>query len=94
MKVPHTSFSPPSGGSTAHDIVVDARSISREFTIGENTITALQSCDIDVRAGEMLAIVGKSGSGKKSTLCERTFGRRSSDGRNGEVAWTRAGHTE
>lgn len=51
-----------------HEVVVTARSISREYIVGETAITALRKCDIDVRAGEMLAIVGKSGSGK-STLC-------------------------
>lgn len=51
-----------------HEIVVTARSISREYAVGETTIMALRECNIDVRAGEMLAIIGKSGSGK-STLC-------------------------
>ena len=50
------------------DVVVSGRSISREYAIGDMTVPALRECDIDVRAGEMLVIVGKSGSGK-STLC-------------------------
>lgn len=52
----------------APDVIVTARSISREYVVGETTITALHPCDIDVQAGEMTVIVGKSGSGK-STLC-------------------------
>jgi ABC-type lipoprotein export system ATPase subunit len=50
------------------DVVVRGRSISREYGAGESRVAALRECDIDVRAGEMLVIVGKSGSGK-STLC-------------------------
>jgi lipoprotein-releasing system ATP-binding protein len=50
------------------DAVVQGRSISREFILGETRVSAVCECDIDARAGEMLAIVGKSGSGK-STLC-------------------------
>ncbi len=50
------------------DVVVSARSISREYPVGETTVTALHRCDIDIQAGGLTVIVGKSGSGK-STLC-------------------------
>lgn len=53
--------------SSASPVVV-GRLVSREFNIGGVVVRALSDCSIEVRAGEMLVIVGKSGSGK-STLC-------------------------
>lgn len=50
------------------DVVVQGRGLTREFTFGGTTVSALRGCDIDIRAGTITVIVGKSGSGK-STLC-------------------------
>ncbi|WP_280275247.1 ABC transporter ATP-binding protein [Nocardia wallacei] len=58
---------------TISELVVSARGISREFRIGDTAVTAVERCDIELRAGCMAAIVGKSGSGK-STLCNLLSG--------------------
>lgn len=57
-----------SADPATRDVVVRGRAISRSYGAGASRVAALRECDIDVRAGEMLVIVGKSGSGK-STLC-------------------------
>ena len=44
------------------------RGLRREFPAGEGTIAVLQDIDLDIRAGEMVAIVGQSGSGKSTLM--------------------------
>lgn len=55
------------------EIIVEGRGVTRDFTIGETTISAVRGCDIRVPAGKLTVIVGKSGSGK-STLCHLLSG--------------------
>lgn len=55
------------------EIVIEGKGLTRDFTVGEDTVSAVRGCDIEVQAGKLTVIVGKSGSGK-STLCHLLSG--------------------
>ena len=50
--------------STAHDIAVDIRDLHVTFTGGRQPVRAVNGVDLQVRRGEVLALLGESGSGK------------------------------
>lgn len=48
--------------------LLSLRGVWREYPAGDGTIAALRELDLDIAAGEMVAIVGQSGSGKSTLM--------------------------
>ncbi len=48
--------------------LIQCRQLTRRYVRGSNTITPLESLDLDIESGEFLALMGPSGSGKTTLL--------------------------
>lgn len=55
-------------GASNNDPVLSARGIVRRFAVGGQTLEVLRGLDLEIRAGETVAIVGPSGAGKSTLL--------------------------
>jgi putative ABC transport system ATP-binding protein len=48
--------------------VIRTKSLTRSYSMGGNTVTALREAELTVHAGEFIALMGASGSGKSTLL--------------------------
>ncbi|KXK22612.1 MAG: macrolide ABC transporter ATP-binding protein [Bacteroidetes bacterium OLB12] len=48
--------------------IIDINSLTREFTMGTETVRALKGISFSVKEGEFVTIMGTSGSGKSTLL--------------------------
>jgi putative ABC transport system ATP-binding protein len=53
--------------ATAYEYIVRTKNLSKEYTMGGQTLRALDGVQLDIRRGEYISLMGPSGSGK-STL--------------------------
>lgn len=51
-----------------NDVVLACQGVSRDYTVGPETVHVLKGLDLQVRQGSLVSIVGASGSGKTTLL--------------------------
>jgi putative ABC transport system ATP-binding protein len=56
---------------TKSDAVIEATDLTRTYGEGDYAVQALRGCSIEVRRGELTAVMGPSGSGKSTLMHDR-----------------------
>src|SRR5262245_38268667 len=59
---------PAPPAASASPVVLSARGVAKAYKVGGSRLDVLRGVDLDVRQGEILAILGKSGCGKSTLL--------------------------
>ncbi|MBD3253751.1 MAG: ATP-binding cassette domain-containing protein [Candidatus Lokiarchaeota archaeon] len=50
------------------DLVLEVKDLTKTYSLGEYTVTALKNVNLQIRKGEFVAVVGPSGSGKTTMI--------------------------
>jgi putative ABC transport system ATP-binding protein len=68
MSSPTTVTEQAQAAGTKSDVVIEASDLTRTYGEGDYAVHALRGCSIEVRHGQLTAVMGPSGSGKSTLM--------------------------